>query len=49
MRTVLFQNFKSKMSEAAIGRCLPEIDALLTPFWILTKNQWTVLKRFVNF
>ena len=49
MRTVLFQNFKKKMSEAAIGRCLPEIDALLTPFWILTINQWTVLKLFVNF
>ena len=38
MRTVLFQNFKRKMLEAAIGKCLPEIGALLTPFWILTIN-----------
>ena len=38
MRTVFFQNFKTKVSEAAIGRCSPEIDALPTPFWILTIN-----------
>ena len=31
MRTVLPQNFKRKMLEAAIGRCPPVIDALPTP------------------
>ena len=31
MRTALFQNFKRKMSEAAIERCSPEVDALSTP------------------
>ena len=38
MRTVLFQNFKRKMLEAAIGKCPPEINALPTPFWILAIN-----------
>ena len=38
MRIVLFQNFKRKMSEAAIGRYSSEIDALLIAFWILTIN-----------
>ena len=38
MRTVLFQNLKRKMLEAAIGRCPPEIDALPTPISILTIN-----------
>ena len=38
MRTVLFQNFERKMLEAAIGKCSPEINALPTPFWILTIN-----------
>ena len=38
MRTVLFQNFKRNMLEAAIGKCSPEIDALPIPFWILTIN-----------
>ena len=33
---VLFQNFKIKMLEAAIERCFLEMDALATPFWILT-------------
>ena len=30
MRTVLFQNFKRKMLEAAIGKCPPEINAVPT-------------------
>ena len=38
MRIVLFQIFKRKMSEAAIRRCSPEIDAPPTPFWILRIN-----------
>ena len=38
MRPALFQNFKRKMSEAAIERCSPEVDALSTPFWILIIN-----------
>ena len=38
MRIVLFQNFKRKMLEAAIGKCSPEIDALPTQFWILIIN-----------
>ena len=49
MKTVLFQNFKRKMLEAAIGEFPPEINAPLTPFWILTINYWKVLKIFVNF
>ena len=38
MRTVLFQDFKMKMSEADIKRCSSEIDAISTPLWILTIN-----------
>ena len=37
MRTVLFQDFKRKIFQvAAIVRCSLEIDALPTPFCILT-------------
>ena len=39
MRIVLFQNFKRMMSEVDIRKCSPEVDALPTPFWILTINQ----------
>ena len=38
MKTVLFQNFKRKMLEAAIGKCPAEINALPAPFWTLTIN-----------
>ena len=38
MRTVLFQNFKRKMSGGAIGRYSPKIDAFPNPFWIMTIN-----------
>ena len=49
MRTVLFQNFKRKMLEAAIGKFPREIDALATTFRILTINYWKILKTFVTF
>ena len=48
MRLILFQNFKRKMTEVAIGRCSSEIDTFPTPFWILKTNWWNVPKNFVN-
>ena len=45
MRTVLFENFKRKISAAAIGRWSPKIDDP-APFWILSMKgpKWKVLK-----
>ena len=40
------------MSEAAIRRCSPEIDALPTPFWILkgmaSAKKWFPLEGMVS-
>ena len=48
MRIVLFQNFKRKMSEAAIWRCLPEIDALPNPILDFDNKLIKGTKGFVN-
>ena len=46
MGIVWFQNFKRKMSEAAIRKCVPEIDALPNPISDFGNKLMKGTKRF---
>ena len=49
MRIVLFHNFKKKMSEAAIRRCLSETDALPNLILDFDNKLMKGIKRFRKF